>query len=94
MKTLENLISEIQFGDLSNSDLNKIAEAVQWRRASLARHNVWTLKKGDKVSFTSGKTGRTLTGPVLEVMRKNVIVDTQHGRYRVPANMLTLETDE
>lgn len=90
---LKDLINEIQFGDLSNTDLNQISEAVQWRRASLARHNVWTLKLGDRVQFTSSKGhGRTYVGPVVEIMRKNVIVETQFGRYRVPANMLTLET--
>lgn len=92
MKTLDQLINEIQFGELTNTDLNRLTEAINWRKACLARHNVWNLKVGDRVTFTSNKGhGRRYAGPVVEILRKNVVVDTQFGRYRVPANMLTLE---
>ena len=89
---LKQIINDIQFGDIDNDDLNQIIEAVKWRRASLARHTVWTLKKGDRVSFTSNRNGRTYVGPVVEVLRKNVVVETQQGRFRVPASMLKMET--
>lgn len=89
---LKQIINDIQFGDLDIDGLNQIIEAVKWRRASIARHTVWTLKKGDRVTFTSTKNGRTYAGPVVEVLRKNVVVETQYGRYRVPASMLKLET--
>lgn len=87
MKDIKQIIKEIQFGDLDNSDLDQLIEAIKWRRSSLARHNVWTLKKGDRVSFT-GRRGYT-EGTVVDVKIKNVIVDTSMGRYRVPANMLS-----
>ena len=74
--------------EATDDETRCIIEAVKQRRAWLTRKNIRATVVGDKVSFT-GRNGMTLTGTVTKVMQKNVIVNTQRGNYRVPANMLT-----
>lgn len=71
----------------TDEELRCIIEAVKMRRAWLGRQNIRSFRDGDTVSFT-GRNGLTLTGKITKVMQKNVIVATQRGNYRVPANML------
>ena len=71
-----------------DDELRCIIDAVKQRRQWLTRLNIRATVVGDKVSFT-GRNGLTITGTVTKVMQKNVIVNTQRGNYRVPANMLT-----
>lgn len=71
----------------TDDELRCIIEAVKMRRAWLGRQSIRATIVGDTVSFT-GRNGMTLTGTVTKVMQKNVIVNTQRGNYRVPANML------
>jgi len=79
-------LSFIQF-DASNEELNMIIDAMKYRRAQLAKRNVSLVRSGSKVSFVN-RAGQRLFGTVEKVMQKNVIVATQRGNYRVPANML------
>ena len=78
----------LQANSLSDADLNSIIDAVKFRRGQLARLNTSTFKAGDKVKFTSSRSGRVVIGTVRKVAIKNVVVDTPQGGYRVPANML------
>ena len=71
----------------TDEELRCIIEAVKMRRAWLGRQNIRAFGTGDTVSFT-GRNGLTITGKITKVMQKNVIVNTQRGAYRVPANML------
>ena len=56
------------------------------RRQQITKANVRSIVKGDKVTFTSRNT--VYNGTVLEVKIKNLVVETQLGRYRVPASMV------
>lgn len=47
------------------------------------------LMAGDDVTYTSGKFGSKVTGKVIEVKRTKVVVQSNLGRYLVPASMLT-----
>lgn len=73
-------------------ELSALAEAMKMRRAQLARKNIYTLRPGDSVTFTS--RGREIKGTVAKVMQKNVTVK-EAGTitvWRVPASMLSKET--
>ena len=43
---------------------------------------------GDKVSYTSNKLGVNVIGTVREVKRTKIVVESNVGRYLVPASML------
>lgn len=86
--TIQKVNEAIMFGDFTNDQLDSIYAAIKYRKGQLVRSNVRTLSKGVPVKFTSGCTGQLITGTVMEVKIKNVIVQTAQGRYRVPANML------
>lgn len=47
------------------------------------------LMAGDNVTYTSGKFGTKVSGKVIEVKRTKVVVQSNLGRYLVPASMLT-----
>jgi hypothetical protein len=78
----------IMRGGFSNDDLNSIMDAVKFARSKLGRAKLRSFGVGDSVKFTSNKNGRVYQGVVEGVKIKNVIVNTQMGRFRVPANML------
>ena len=86
MTTLQDAIGYIQ-GHATDEELRTFIEAIKMRRTWLGRQNIRAFGAGDTVSFTS-RNGLTLTGKITKVMQKNVIVNTQRGAYRVPANML------
>lgn len=48
-----------------------------------------SLMAGDEVTYTSGKFGTKVSGKVVEVKRTKVVVQSNIGRYLVPASMLT-----
>lgn len=80
--------SLILTSDLSNADLDAIQDAVKFVRARLTQKNVFTIRAGAQVKFTSNRNGVTYQGTVEKVNRKYIIVKTPQGGYRVPANML------
>ena len=86
--TVKDVIYTIQFGDLSNAELDQITAAVKYQRAVLARDVKRQLQRGDTVKFYSTRRGQTLQGAVEKVSIKYVTVVTPQGRWRVPANML------
>jgi hypothetical protein len=90
MKTpLMNILNEILTMD--SSDINKIVEAVKMRRDLLHFQNTKSFKSGDRVQFTSSRTGKVLTGKVDRVKIKYVVVDCDNGeRWNIPGGMLKL----
>jgi hypothetical protein len=76
----------------TNTELNSIIDAVKWNRARLADSVKYTIKRGTYVKFTSSRTGQVVTGEVEKVAIKYATVSTLGGRYRVPMNMLEVDT--
>jgi len=91
---IKQINSAIMFGDLSNTELNSIIDAIKFRRSSMARQTKASLMVGDNVNFTSTKTGQNVTGFVTKIAIKYVTVKTVQGLWRVPANMLTKVDDK
>ena len=48
-----------------------------------------SLMAGDAVTYMSGRTGGKVSGKVVEVKRTKVVVQSNLGRFLVPAAMLT-----
>lgn len=88
MATIQEINSEIMFGTLTNDQLNSIISAVKYRRAQLAKTARRTLTVGTDVKFVSTRTGAIMVGKVTKMAIKYATVDTNNGRWRVPANML------
>ena len=86
--TVRDVIYTIQFGDLSNAELDQVSQAIQYRRSQLAKSIKRSLNTGDAVKFYSHRAGYTVTGTVKKVAIKYVTVSTNQGLWRVPANML------
>jgi len=76
-------------GNLSNTELSSVIDAVKFARARLTEQSKRSLSIGDNVNFTSNKTGMNITGFVTKIAIKYVTVKTTQGLWRVPANMLT-----
>lgn len=70
----------------TNEELNELISQIKMRRQQLTKAVVRSVVKGDKVTFTS--RGRVYNGTVMDVKIKNLVVETQYGRYRVPASMV------
>lgn len=74
----------------SNEDLVAIGDAIKMRRTQLTKQNVRKLAVGDAVQF-NGRKG-VVRGRVQKINIKYVIVDSGVTRWRVPANMLEMDT--
>ena len=72
----------------SNEDLNELISQIKMRRQQLTKSVVRSVIKGAKVTFTS--RNRVYNGTVVDVKIKNLVVETQYGRYRVPASMVQI----
>lgn len=79
-------LSHFVLTQASNEELNSLNEYIKMRRQQLTKAVVRSVVKGDKVTFTS--RGTVYNGTVMDVKIKNLIVQTQLGRYRVPASMV------
>ena len=86
MTKFENL-THFVLTQASNEELNTLIEYIKMRRQQITKQTVRTVSKGAKVTFT-GRTGTVYNGTVVDVKIKNLIVETQFGRYRVPASMV------
>jgi len=91
---IKQVNSAIMFGDWSNTELQSMIDAVKWNRASLGKRVKAGLSVGDRVSFTSSKTGMKVVGDITKIAIKYVTVKTSSGLWRCPANMLTVEDRE
>jgi hypothetical protein len=94
--SLDDIIRGVALGTLSNDDLNKVLDAVKYRRNSLLRENKREMTIGSKVQFKA-KGGRTVVGEVTKINRKFIIVREQSNSFnggifpvnwRVPGSML------
>lgn len=86
---ISEINSAIIHGSLTNEELTSIIDAVKFARSKLGRATMWTIKRGDTVSYTGSRTGQTVVGEVVDIKIKNVIVKVGATRWKVPANMLT-----
>lgn len=86
--SVQTINAEILQSNFSNDELNSILDAVKFARSRIIQKNIFTLRAGANVKFTSSKTGMMVTGKVSKVGRKYVQVTTPQGLWRVPANML------
>jgi len=91
---IKQVNSAIMFGTWSNTELQSMIDAVKWNRASLGKRVKAGLSVGDRVSFTSSKTGMKVVGDITKIAIKYVTVKTSSGLWRCPANMLTQEDRE
>ena len=81
-------------GGFTNDQLTSIIDAVKFSRARLTEMNKRSLRIGQRVSFTSSRTGTQVEGTVRKIAIKFVTVDTGFGLWRVPANMLSVVEKE
>ena len=91
---IKQINAAIMQGDFTNAELNTVIEAIKWNRAQLTRQAKQQLRIGSTVNFDSTKLGRNVTGVVTKIAVKYVTVNTAHGMWRVPANMLQIIADE
>lgn len=87
---IKEINQEIMFGNLTNTELSSVIDAVKYAKSRLQKATIRGLQIGDNVNFTSSKTGQNVTGFVTKVAIKYVTVRTSAGLWKVPANMLTL----
>lgn len=88
MATTFQNVSDFILTRASNEDLNELISQIKMRRQQLTKAVVRKVIKGSKVTFTS--RGRVYNGTVMDVKIKNLVVETQLGRYRVPASMVKI----
>lgn len=86
-------LNEIQIAilntQLSNDELNILADAIKFKRAQVGKEVARSLRVGSQVKFTDSRSGRVYTGTLEAIKIKNATVSTTMGRYRVPMNMLS-----
>jgi hypothetical protein len=76
---------------MDNDALNRVISAVKMRRDQLHFTNTRSFKSGDRVEFTSSRTGTVLTGKVSRVKIKYVVVNCDNGQtWNIPGGMLRL----
>ena len=74
---------------MDNDALNRVISAVKMRRDQLHFTNTRSFKSGDRVEFTSSRTGTVLTGKVSRVKIKYVVVNCDNGQtWNIPGGML------
>lgn len=88
LSTIQQINSTIMFGQLTNTELSSIIDAVKFARTQLTKQKTRSFSIGDKVKFTSNRNGLTYIGDVRKVKIKFVLVNTPGGLFNVPANML------
>jgi len=89
MNAVQEINRAILSGNWTNEDLNSMRQAIQFVNAQLTRKNVGTMVIGTQVEFTNSRNHQKLQGRVEKVGRKFVTVNTNLGRWRVPAAMLS-----
>ena len=90
LTTIQQVNSQIMFGNFTNEQLDSIIAAVKYRRGQITRDTKRALMLGDVVKFTHPKTGRVHQGNVVKIAIKNVKVKEGLTTWNVPANMLTV----
>lgn len=90
VRTINNSIIH---GTWTNAELSSMIDSIKFARKRLGERTKADLMLGDNVTFTSNRTGRSVTGHVVKIAVKNVTVRTLDGLWKVPANMLTRVPD-
>jgi len=85
---VNQIVAEIMSGTLTNDDIEKVAQALKYARAQVGKTIKRQLSPGVSVRFYHPKQNFYIAGTVNRVKQKYVLVDTQGGRYNVPANLL------
>ena len=80
--------SAIVAGQFTNDELVSIQQALTFANSQLAQTKIRAFTAGSIVKFTSNRNGQRYNGVVEKVGKKNIVVRTPVGLYRVPANML------
>ena len=93
MRTVQEINTAIITGTFTNTELSSMIDAIKYTRSRLTQATKATLRIGDNVNFTSGKTGMNVTGVVMKIAIKYVTVKSITGLWRVPANMLSKVDD-
>ena len=76
---------------MDNDALNRVIGAVKMRRDQLHFTNTRSFKSGDRVEFTSSRTGAVLAGTVSKVKIKYVAVNCDNGQtWNIPGGMLRM----
>ena len=83
--SVQDINTAIISGGFANDDLNSIIQAITFARTRLAQKTKASLHLGDNVQFTNSRSGGVTTGHVV----KFVTVQTNGGRWKVPASMLS-----
>jgi preprotein translocase subunit YajC len=78
-----------QVGRMSAAELNLVVESIKLRRTFLARQTTNSINKGDKVQFDGGPKHGVITGKVVKVNIKTIVVDTINNTWKVSANLIT-----
>ena len=86
--TVTEINRAIMFGNLTNTELLSVIEAVKWARAQMTKQNIRSISRGSTVKFTNSRNGQTYTGTVRKIAIKYVTVDTGQTLFRVPASIL------
>ena len=86
--SVDQIITELMSGSLSNDDIERVAQALKHARAQVGREVKRQLAPGASVKFYHPKQNFYIAGTVNRIKQKYVLVDTPRGRYNVPANLL------
>ena len=89
---INQIQSAILTGGFNNAELQTLIDTVQHARSQLGRTVKRQLIPGVNVSFVSNRSGQRILGTVEKIAVKNVVVRTHLGLYRVPANMIEIES--
>ena len=74
---------------MDNDALNRVIGAVKMRRDQLHFTNTRSFKSGDRVEFTSSRSGRVITGSVIKAKIKYILVHSDNNqRWNIPGGML------
>ena len=86
--SVNQIVSELMSGNLTNEDIEQVAQALKHARSQVGREVKRQLSPGVSVKFYHPKQNFYIAGTVNRIKQKYGLVDTPRGRYNVPANLL------
>ena len=78
------VINEVKYADYN--EIQQIVEIIKIRKETLAKEKINTYKIGDIVEFE--QNNKTIKGTISKVKIKRISVQTDNGRWDVPALVL------
>jgi hypothetical protein len=87
---MDKIIAQVTTGTFSNSELDRLSQAIQFARGQLRDQVKSKLAIGDNVNYISHRTGKNVTGHVTKIAQKYATVRTIDGLWKVPMNMCTI----